>query len=309
MTTPAPVAPAAPAVPATAAPKAPATPAPDPKAPPAVPAATAAGTPPAGGAAPAAPSEKKYKLKVDGKDIEVSEADLVRHAQTGMSAEERFTSASKMKKQAEDIIRLLKTDPWAVLKHPSLGHDPRKLAEDYLSEIIAEEKLSPEQREAKQNQRRLRELEEEKAQRERDDQSRKLNELRALYRVEFERDIIGALDSSKLPKTTDTVKRIAYYLSEGFRKGMRLKAVDVVPLVREDLINGFKALTMGAEGDILMQIVGEEGAKKIREFEMKRLGGQPPAPPAPKGGTPQADDKPLDKEEWRRRLDERTGKI
>jgi hypothetical protein len=258
-----------------------------------------------------APSEKKFKLKVNGKDIEVSEADLVRNAQIGMSAEEKFKSAAKIKKDAEMVIHLLKTNPWAVLSHPSIGHDPRKMSEEFLMDVYNDEKLTPEQREAKMNQKKLRELELEKQARQKEEEERKISELQQIYQVEYQRDIIGALEKSQLPKTPNIVRRISGYLYDALERGIQLKAIDVIDLVREDLVNEFKTFTGGMESDILMQIVGEEGAKKIREYEMKRVnagngGGNPPTTPDKTPAIPPSDNK-LTPEEWREAIDKRLG--
>src|SRR4029077_4236733 len=46
---------------------------------------------------------KKYALKVNGKDIELTEEEMVAHVQKGLSAEEKFQEASRLKREAEEL--------------------------------------------------------------------------------------------------------------------------------------------------------------------------------------------------------------
>src|SRR5439155_16062490 len=76
---------------------------------------------------------RKLKLKVDGREEELPEEEVVKWAQMGRAAQKRFQEASEKRKQAEDFIRMLKEDPISVLSNPAIGVDFRKLAEEYLS--------------------------------------------------------------------------------------------------------------------------------------------------------------------------------
>lgn len=287
---------------APAAPKTPAAPgdkpggaAPDPKAgaatPPA-PGATPAGAKP--GEAAAKPAEsaidkamRKYKLKIDGQEIEkeFSDEQIQANLQKALAADKRMEEHHKMRMSMEQFLDALKKDPVAVLQHPMLGHDFRKLAEEYLWKIIEDQNLDPKERELRQTREELRKRDEvEKTRVEKENQTRQA-ELRKSYSQEYEKDIMSALEASGLPKTPHTVKRIAHYLHEGLVLGRNLKAADVVPLVQEDYQNEIKHILGATNGDIL-SLVGEEVARKIREADLARMkvGGANPPPPANSDG-------------------------
>lgn len=316
---------AATAAPAAQAPAAPAAAA-DPKAP-----APGAGSP-AGGAAPAAPAKgagdgaadpkapvtgqeiaaaaRKLKLILDGKEQELPEEEVVKLAQKAKGAEQRFEQAAKIKKHAEQLIDLLKRDPRAVLMHPSLGHDVRKLAEGWLGEILNLEKMTPEQREAHDNKEKIKKFEAEKQDQERTATEKRREQLQEHYRGELEKDIIGALDTAKLPKSPSTIKRMAYYLHEGLVRGIPVKAADVVELVKQDYMNEFKELFGGTDAEIMANIIGDDGMKKIREHDLARLrnpgapagGTNPPATPPATGANGNGKREPLSKEEFRQKM-------
>lgn len=289
---------------------------------PAAPPAPAAGGKP-GDAAPAAPAKpgekapetpaevKKRKYKVDGQDFEVEESKLDELVQKGLGADKRFKEAAKYREQAEMLVDLLGKKPMALLEKAAKenGTDLRKMLEDYLWENFFKlEGMKPEERQAEENRRKLAELEAEKKERQTAEERARTQKLQEHYRGEFERDIMSALDAGGIPRTPRTVGRMAYYMAEGLKQGVKLSAKDVAPLVQEDYQSDFRDMFGKATPDLLAKILGDEGLKKLRDFEMARLGaqggGNPPPPPPPPAG----DDKPnetLTKEQWRERLNKR----
>src|SRR5271166_5258847 len=75
-----------------------------------------------------AAAKKAYKLKVNGRDLEVDEAELLKRAQMGYSADQRWQETAQMRKQMDAFIHLIQTDPAKALAQ--MGHDVDKLAED-----------------------------------------------------------------------------------------------------------------------------------------------------------------------------------
>jgi hypothetical protein len=69
--------------------------------------------------------EKKYALKVNGKDLELTEEEMIAHVQKGLAAEERFQEAARLKREAE----ALKTQPPKEdVAKPEVGEDDLALA-------------------------------------------------------------------------------------------------------------------------------------------------------------------------------------
>ena len=85
--------------------------------------------------------ERMFKVKINGEDIEVSEEELKAGYQTRKASDEKFREAAMSKKQAEEFINLLRTNPRKVLSNPNLGIDVRKFAEEYLVEQMEDEMM------------------------------------------------------------------------------------------------------------------------------------------------------------------------
>lgn len=259
--------------------------------------------------------EKPYKIKVNGKEYNVSLEEALKLAQKGVGADHRFNEAYKLKQQAEQIIHTLKTDPMSILLNPNLGVDFKKLAQEYLAKEIEREMMSPEQRELYETKEKLRQAEEEKKSlAEKEDQAR-MSKLVEHYSSEYEKDIQATLQTSGLPKTRGTVKRLAYYMQKGLERGVELKAADVIDLVRADYIQEHNELYGSADGDTLLKLFGDPVLKKLMEANLKKVksGGVPTPTAKPKSGDEPAilstPIKKLDKDEWRRELDDHVARL
>ena len=172
--------------------------------------------------------EKKYKLKVNGRELELPEAEVIKRAQKAEAADERFRLASEKEKKAAELEAFAKAvesgDTTTLEKR--LGKDKfRKMAEQYLIKYIEHEQLSPEQK-------RLLELEQalkEKEEAEKAAQAAKDAELREMYQQKAAEDIdlelsetLKALGKKPTPRL---VARIAeYMLSTLETKGERMPA-------------------------------------------------------------------------------------
>jgi hypothetical protein len=214
---------------------------------------------------------EKFKLLIDGVEEEVDKTELIKRAQKATASDKKFQEAAKIRRQSEDLIRLLKADPWRVLQHPSLGHDVRKLAEQFLYERIQEDAMTPEQKESLEAKRKVKEYEDMIQQQKVDDQNKQMATLRAKYEDSYSKDIIETLKVSGLPQTPSTVRRMAYYMHQALLKGYELKANDVVSLVRQDYETEIKELFGPLDAQTLVELLGEDTAKKIRLADLSKL--------------------------------------
>jgi hypothetical protein len=282
MSTPAPAAPASPAAPA--APNAPA--GGEPK-----PGATGSPAPDAGGASPkpgeepkpgesaAQTAARKKKYKVEGAEVEVDLADeksLDVLIQKGLAADRRFTEASKFRKDSEALLSALQRDPMAVLARVAKmnGGDARKIVEDWLyKEHVQLESLSPEEKERELEKRELQQRREQDKVREEQAKAAKHEEAVKLYRGHYEKEVIQALQDGGLPKTPRTVERMAHYILDARKAGVKLSAKDVLPLVRQDYEQEFRELMGPMNGDVLAGLLGDNVMKKIRDHDLAKLRG------------------------------------
>jgi hypothetical protein len=293
-------APAAPEAPTAAAPAAPEAPtAPDPKTP-------AAADPTK---TMTAADKKIFKLKVKDKEIEfdASDEERVKKAiQKGLGADEAFTSAAEMRKQAETFLGMLK-DPKSlrkVLTDPRIGIDLKKFAEEYVWEQIQEQQLTPEQKKQRDRDAELQRYKDEEKKGKEEREANENRELQQRFAQDYDQRITSALTAAALPKTPATVKRMAFYMLQAVQNGYELEPGDLVEQVRKDYIEEVQGLFGQTDGDTLLSLLGEDVAKKIRDGDLKRLKstqGSQFATPAPKPGGGKGREKPkkLDGKAWR----------
>lgn len=267
--------------------------------------------PPAGqkpGEGAAAAAKRKLKAIIDGKEIEADEDEVIKGFQRSKAADKRFEDAAKMRKQAETFINLLKrsaNDPKVleeIIAHPSIGGNFKKIAEQYLYDIIQRESMTPEQRELAETKEKLSQFEREKQEAEKAETQRQMTELQNKYTKEYQTQIIQALDKSGLPKSEFTISRMARYMHMGLTRGVELKADDVLDLVRQDYYNDLRSFgTLPA--DKLVEILGEDVIKKLREFDLAKVRGSQgggEVPPTQQEPKPASGKKPLTTEEFRK---------
>lgn len=259
----------------------------------------------------------RLKLAIRGQEQEfdLANPDHVKRIQTmaqkGEAAEQKFQEAAYMRKQAEDFIRLLKTNPESVLGNPAVGLDVQKWAEDFLYRRLEESKKTPEQRQHEK------ELEELKAYREKEKLSEEEKKKQAFesakeqYKQNLTTDIVNTLVEHNLPKSTRTVERMAKYILQAKQNGWDdVKPKDVVDMVREDYIQEHNELLGQLPAEELVRILNADVRKKLREAELASLKGVAPTVPAAEQKPSEEEvsnrfKKGLKKHEFRKMIDDR----
>jgi hypothetical protein len=225
-----------------------------------------------------AAAKRAYKLKVGGKDMEVDEAELLKRAQMGYSADQKWQEAAQLRKQVDSFIQAFQKDPWEAMRQ--MGMDPDAKAEERIRQRIEEMQKSPEQLEKEKMQR---ELEQMKADRERErmeTQEREKQRIQEQYAIEIENDISAALDNNEFgfPKTPYVVKRIADTMILALQQGIatnndRLKnitAKDVLPIVRDEILAEQREMYSLSPDEIFEQLVGKDRLNKYRRNKIKK---------------------------------------
>jgi hypothetical protein len=225
-----------------------------------------------------AAAKKAYKLKVGGKDVEVDESELLKRAQMGYSADEKWQEAAKMRKQMDGFIQLLQRDPAKALEQ--MGYDVDKMAEERIQQRIAEMQKSPEQLEREKLQRELKEMKERDAAREEEYRAKETQRIQDQYAIELENDISSALDNNSygFPKTPYVVKRIADTMILAVQQGIatnnqRLKnitAKDVLPIVEAEIKQELSDMYSASPDEVFEQLIGKERLNKYRKSKIKK---------------------------------------
>ena len=214
----------------------------------------------------------KHKLKINGQEREVTIDEMRRMAEKAGGADEMFRQSAAMRKEGQELAEKLRKDPNYFVKHPEYGPSIRKAVEDAIYEEIDMAKLTPEQR-------RIKELEREKEGREKDDltkkeqaEQEKHQALREKFTIEIDRQITDALMKSDLPKTPNTVKRMAAYMQFAVQNDVQITQDDLVRVVYEDYLQEFKSLLSAVkDDDALARFFDPETRKRLRSLDLKEL--------------------------------------
>ena len=246
-------------------------------------------TPEAPTATEVAKEKAKYKLKVNGKETEYDIDTILRKAQLAESADSKFQEAASSRKQVEQLMHMLQTDPMSVLSHPDLGINFEELATNYLTDIVRRDSMDPMQleleelRNFKANQEKSRKDYEENEVKTR--KEREFDAMKNKAAVEYDRKISEVMNKSGLPKTTQAVKRIAEVLYNAHQKGYEIDVESAVDMVRETYLTDIQALMQGLDGDSLLAMLGGDVSKKIQKHNLSKL----QAKLNPSGNAPQAE--------------------
>ncbi len=223
-------------------------------------------------------AKRAYKLKVGGKDVEVDETELLKRAQMGYSADEKWQEAAKMRKQMDGFIQLLQRDPTKALEQ--MGYDVDKLAEERIQQRIIEMQKSPEQLEREKLQRELKDMKDRDAQREEEYRTKETQRIQDQYAIELENDISSALDNNSygFPKTPYVVKRIADTMILAVQQGIatnnaRLKnitAKDVLPIVEAEIKQELSDMYSASPDEVFESLVGKDRLNRYRRSKIKK---------------------------------------
>jgi hypothetical protein len=261
--------------------------------------------------------DRKFKVKVDGIEQEVSEKDLISCYSTNAHATKKSQEAAAIRKQAEQFIELLQTNPLKVLQNPVLGVDLKKMSEDFLLQQYQDE-IDPKGAENRRMKEQLEEIAAEKQTQREAEEQRRLAANTQKWMDHYVRDIDSAISSSKtLPQNNEAVyDRVIHYLQLGCtdeyiaRNGRSASAAEVLPLVEEEFKKQTKSLYSGLSPEQLLEYFGEEIASKIRKADVARI--KNPIPQSKfnvKHSAPKKHEKPKGLQDFREALEERDRNI
>jgi len=149
--------------------------------------------------------------------------------------------------------------------------DLRKVSETYLAGILEEEMLDPREKELKDTKTKLQQYQElEKKQKEEQAKKRDL-EMKKKFSDEYSKQFVDALKTTGLPPTKRMVAEMAKYIHRAAGIGFQMTAAEAAQLVKEDQETHYRHLYGEADPETLVKLLGEEGLRKIRDFDTARL--------------------------------------
>ena len=257
-------------------------------------------------AAPAAPSAAQaaaatgavqtapgmYTVKIDGKEIQVDEAELRRGYSHSRAADERIRQATETRQTAEEVLNLFRNNPEEAFRR--LQMDPKAFAEQLLTREIQEASLSPEQK-------RVRDLENFKAEAEKreriskeETEKQEMEAFRNQIASELQTGIIEAIGAYDLPRNEFTVGRMAFHLEAALTAGIDASPKDIAPLVKKEYEADIRRLLSSVPDDKLLDFLGDDTTKKVVKGHIAKVGTKTKRPVTQAAGI-KLDPKPTDK--------------
>lgn len=232
------------------------------------------GTPPA----PAKPAaEEWFEVPVDGKTRKMTREELIKHASLGSAAHSRFEEAAKLRKQAETFLSKLRNpkDAISLLKDPKLGLNQEEIRSEfenwYKTEYIDREAMTPEQRRLADAEARIKAYEEQEAEKKRAEEAQEEEKQTSAEAEAIQRELIGLVEKSGLPKTKYTISRLAYWSRVNETKGIKAPPELLIQQVKKEQRQLVDSLTQASDGETLLGLLGEDVVKKLRKFDVERI--------------------------------------
>lgn len=177
---------------------------------------------------------------------------------------------AEFQKQAVEFIDQLKKNPRKILSDPNIGVDLKKIASEILQEEIENAKKSPDQIEKEKLQAELKQLQEERKQEQEQAKQKEFNRIQEQEYERYETLITSALETSDLPKTPYTVKKMADYMLLGLQNGLDVSPQDVLGLVREEMQNELQEMFAAMPEENIEKVVGKETINRLRKKNLQK---------------------------------------
>jgi hypothetical protein len=221
---------------------------------------------PAPEAKPESPAVKK--LKVNGKEVEVPVEKLDAYAQLGLSSTEKFNEAKKLREEAEEILKVAKTEKSALKALEKAGYSRQEalaIVEEELRREYEEMELSPEEKARRAEKAELDRLRKEKEERERRLQEEAQSKEEAEYFAKIDAEVAEALETTDLPKEPILGKWVIQYMASFAEQGEDLSAKEAVKLVTADMKGILRSMLSGMDAKAVKQFLKEDHVKGLQD--------------------------------------------
>lgn len=203
------------------------------------------------------PAPKTFKLKTAKGEREVSEDELVTLASMNAAERDHLEVTQAEAKKAQDFMRRLKENPKSALADPSVGHDIKKLAIDWLKEAMEEERLTPEQRRLRELEAKLKAKEDAEAETQKQAEAKKQEAFIQQQREHYVKLVTDAMGETGLPKSGPAAdraaQRIVQFLQIQISKGHEPNAKMAARAVEMEYEEEHKALYGATDPKVLLK--------------------------------------------------------
>jgi hypothetical protein len=235
---------------------------------------------------PAQAERRKLKAKINGKETEVYEDDVLRDYQKYASADEKLREAAQKRKDIERFYEQLEKDPESLLNDPRLPINKQELAMKWLTEQIEQEvKYSdPKDRELDEIRRELEQFKNRDKEAEETKQQQEHRQLVEQRREAIATTLSEAMALSPLSKDPEiaaaTLRDMAMHMRLCKEAGYDITPQELAQHVEKKNLGSMRALATKLKGEDLINFFGEEVVTEIRRADLSRIKKAREIPPA-----------------------------
>lgn len=226
---------------------------------------------------PAQVERRKLKAKVNGREMDVYEDDVLRDYQKYASADEKLREAAQKRKDIDAFYEALEKNPESILNDPRLPINKQELAMKWLTEQVEQELKYADPKDAEMDQLRKelesyknrdKEVEETKA----EAQKREFIEAR---KEAIATTLSKAMELSPLSKDPEvaaaTLREMAMHMRLCKDAGYEVTPEELASHVENKNLKTYQGLAKKLEGDELISFLGEDIVSKIRRADLSRI--------------------------------------
>lgn len=204
-----------------------------------------------------------YKVMVDGAEMEVDEAELLKGYSHGKAAAKKMEEAANSKKEAAELLRLMKSQPRSFFE--KLGMDPREFAAQIFNDDLIEASLTPEQKKLREYEKMFSEQSERERVAREEYEREQLEVESARVAEELQGQMLGALNDAGIPGGhRESLYRMVTYMQRAIAAGHEnIDPRIVAAQVKKDFDADVRALTGITDIDKLEEMFGADFIKKI----------------------------------------------
>lgn len=180
---------------------------------------------------------QKYKVKIDGQELELPPEELIKGYQLNQASQKRFQEASQLKQQADqqmEMLQFAKSNPIEFFR--ATGLNAKSFAEQVLLQELEESMLSPEEKELRDLKQWKSNYEMQLAKQQEEQQQAQYSLLEEQTAQELESEILEVLSANNMKPTPKNIARVAEYLLASIddSTGHRMHAKDAIPRLLQE---------------------------------------------------------------------------
>jgi hypothetical protein len=205
-------------------------------------------------------------------------------AQKAKAADKKFSESAQIRKEAAQLVKMLRDDPEAILADPAILGSHEKvleLAQKILARKIEDEQKSPEVLRAEKAERELEQYRLEKKQAEEQRQKDEYERMVKEQEVQWEEQITQAITESGLPKSPLLLKRMADVMISATENDKEITPKQAMNIVKREMTKDLKEYFDLSPDEVLEELLGDNNIKRLRKRQIAKVKAQQAVAPVP----------------------------